>query len=348
MNNSGQLLNTLPKQIIRSIEQKPINYNIIVMGESYSGKSSLIKNIFCLGESPQANWCDDLLHEVCDMAGTANPLAQLTGTHSINLEKNNTSISASRYTINENGIRMNLTVYEIGGIGDSVYNSFDWVPAKNLIMNRYEEYHMEEDSGILDNDKRIHACLYMLSPTTNMREIDITSMYEMGQIVNVIPIIGKADMLSDEQYKEMKERIFSTLISNKVQLFDSMYVDECKKVVEINFMPLGYSSPNRPYAYGVSSTRAESDIKILRDLLISQHLVDLIEVTDKYYETYHRNKMIVDILTKKSSSISEDFQRRIELEESKIKKLLKRIEQKQSSYQMLAAQHKSIIPKELL
>ncbi|KAI5149473.1 hypothetical protein NEAUS05_1792 [Nematocida ausubeli] len=350
MNKISQTLNSLPKQITKSIESIPINYNIMVMGESSTGKSSLIRDIFGLdtAEGISVEWDDDLLHEIGDMACTANPLAQLISIHPSNLEKNKTTITATRYTLKEHEIKMKLTVYEVGGIGDAVNNLFDWVPAKNLIMNRYEEYHMEEDKGILDNDKRIHVCLYLVKPTDVLREIDIVTMQVLGEIVNVIPIISKADMLSDEKYIEMKESMLSTLISNKVRLFDSILVDECKKVVEINFMPLRYSSPNRAYSYGESVGQGVSDIKTLQNLLISQHLVDLIEVTDKYYETYYREKMIIDIFRQKNSKISEDFQRMLGLEESKIKKISKRIEQKQASYQMLIAQHISTLPKELL
>ncbi|KAI5189227.1 septin 7 [Nematocida minor] len=347
MDRTGQLLNTLPGQIVRSIEDTPVSYNVIVMGESYSGKSSLISSLFSIETDSELIRDDTLFHEVCDMACTNNPLAELMDTEAHCLERNNTSISATRYILNESGIKMNLTVYEIGGIGDSVNSSYDWVPAKNLVLNRYEEYHMEEDHGQLKEDKRIHACLYLISPTDVLREIDVLCMYEMGKITNLIPIISKSDMLTEEKYREMKEAVCSHLISRNVQLFDSICVDECKKVVELNFLPLKFSTPGRVYPYGTSSEN-DADVCTLRDLLISQHLVDLKEVTDGYYETYRRNKLIVEILIVKDSGISEDFQRRMELEEAKAKKLAKKIEEKKASYQILIAQHKNAIPKELL
>lgn len=348
LDRTEDLLNSLPKQIVKSIEESHIDYNVMVMGESYSGKTSLINSVFNIGVEPSEYTCDEeFFKEVCDMACTNNPLAELIDYSGSSLEKNSTSISGTSYLLNEDGVKMNLTVYEISGIGDSIHSSNDWILAKNLVLNRYEEYHMEEDHGLLKNDKRIHVCLYVINPTQALRDIDISCMQEMGKIVNIIPIISKADMLSDESYKKSKEYIFSTLILNKVQLFDSIFIDECKKVVELNFMPLKYSTPNRVYPYS-TDTGTHNDINTLRDLLISQHLVDLIEVTDAYYETYRRNKLIVEILIGKDTGISEDFQRRMGLEELKIKKLRKIVEEKKTRYQMLIAQHKTIIPPELL
>lgn len=348
MDRTGQHLNTLPGQIIRSVEARPIDYNVMIMGESHSGKTSLINSLFSIDQSKKPERNEEIFQEVCDMACTNNPLSELMDTETYPLEKTNTTISAVKCILNENGLRLNLTVYEIGGIGDSVNSSYDWAPAKNLVLNRYEEYHMEEDFGLLKNDKRIHVCLYMINPTDIVREIDIKSMYEMGKIVNVIPVIGKGDMLTDEEYRKMKEQVFSSLVSQKVQLFDSIFIDECKKVVELNFMPLRYSTPGRVYPYADNLPRTDSDIKILRDLLISQHMIDLKEVTDAYYETYRRNKLIVEILIGKDSGISKDFQRTMELEELKAKKLSKKVEEKKEAYQMLISQYKADLPKELL
>ncbi|KAH9387328.1 septin 7 [Nematocida major] len=343
---TGNMLNTLPRQIMQSIESEPIYYNVMVMGEGYAGKTSLVRALFGIGEcKPEKN--DGIFHEVCDMACTNNPLAELMDASEHSLEKNSTSISATSYTLWENSISMHLTVYEVGGIGDSLHSSCDWALAKNLVLNRYEEYHLEEESGLLRNDKRVHVCLYLISPTDILRDIDVKCMREMGKIVNVIPILSKADMLTDEAYKACKESVFSALMANNVQLFDSIFIDECKKVVELNFMPLKYSTPGRVYPY-THEAGSSSDINTLRDLVISQHMVDLIEVTDAYYETYRRNKIIVDILIVKDSGISEDFQRRMCLEEAKVKKLAKAVGEKKTRYQMLIAQQKSTIPPELL
>ncbi|KAI5184976.1 septin 7 [Nematocida homosporus] len=350
MEQTSSLVNTLPNQIIKGIEDTGINYNIIVAGEGYSGKTSLIQSLFGI-DMQTATRDNDLFHEVCDMVCTNNPLADLLeAAPAVKLDSLGISVSATRVTLQEESIHLNLTIYEISHIGDSLKNQLDWTPIRNLIFNRYEEYHMEEDLGTNIQDKRIHCCLYLTNPRIIPRQVDINVMKEIGQITNLIPVISKADTLTSEEYKQMKETLFSTLVAHKVQLFDSILIDECKKVVELNFVPLRFSTLNRIYPYHAHQSQhtQESDLVTLRDLLIKSHAIDLVEVTEKYYEHYRRNKMIVDVLTATDSGLDENFKRKIGLEETKLKTLTKRLAEKKKNYLLLISQHKHLISEDLI
>lgn len=346
MEQANALLNTIPGQIVRSIEEAGVCYNLIVAGEGYSGKTSLIRQLF--GVEGETERDEAFFHEVCDMTCTTNPLAELIDTPVLaSLDRTNISITATRGTLHDQQTKLHLTVYEVSGIGDAVVCEADWVPIRNLILNRYEEYLMEEEAGALVRDKRIHCCLYLMLPRRAPREIDLLTMKEIGNITNLVPIIAKADMLTPKEYKEIKESVFSALVAHQVRLFDSILVDECKKVVELSFMPLKYFTPHRQYPYSTQE-ETDSEIGVFRELLLSVHAIDLVEMTEKFYETYRRSKLIVEILTSPESGLDEQFKRAVTLEEAKLKTLSKRIDEKKKHYQSLIAQHRQSIPEELL
>lgn len=342
----NNLVGCIPVQIRRGIEEKGIDYNIAVAGEGFSGKSSLIRNVFGL-DINKTEKDQSFFNEVCDIVCTSNPLADLLGASSTS-SRSNLSITAARSTLVEESTRINLTVYEISGIGDSVDPENDWIPVRNLISNRYEEYHMEEDKGSNATDRRIHCCLYVLSPRRKPRQIDVKAMKEIGKITNLIPVVSKADSLTGEEYKEVKETLFAALTQEEVQLFDSILVDEFRKVVELSFLPLRHSTPGRVYPHSLPAQPVLSpDITSLRDLLIRSHAIDLVEVMEKYYEKYRKNKLVVEILTQPNPVLDEDFTRKIRLEEAKINLLFTRVEEKRKAYLSLVAQQKKLIPEEL-
>ena len=46
-------------------------------------------------------------------------------------------------------------------------------------------------------DTRIHCCLYFINPTGHsLRPIDIIVMKKLSEVVNVVPVIAKADSLT--------------------------------------------------------------------------------------------------------------------------------------------------------
>ncbi|KAI5170794.1 septin 7 [Nematocida sp. LUAm3] len=347
MEETNALVSALPGQIVRNIEKTGIYYNLIVVGEGYSGKTSFIKSLFNL-YMDESQLDDEFFHEVCDMACTASPLASLLETPGeMNYDSSKITITASRGILTEGPVKIFLTIYEISNVGDSMYNRIDWCPIRNLIYNRYEEYHIEEENVTNTMDKRIHCCLYFLNPRTVPREIDLKIMQELGDKVNLIPVISKADILDPEEYKAIKDALFSELMSNKVKLFDSILIDECKKVVEINFLPLRYSTPNRIYTYSTETQPTSAgDLIVLKNILIQSHMIDLIETTEKFYEEYRQRKLIIDLVEMKQegSGLDDNFKRTILLHEKRIEELKKKIKAKKQNYQLLLEQCKEMQP----
>lgn len=331
--------------------RRGIDYNIMVAGSSYIGKSTFIESLLHFnrvkamevkeageGKELRGRREDSMFHEVCDIVCTNNPLSELLEEKiENNIEHMNLTVITTKLVIDEKDYISRVTVYEVGGIGDSSDSEEDWVPLRNIILNRYEEYHVMEES----KDKRIHICLYFIEPSGVLREIDIKSMKEVGKICNLIPVIGKSDILSDRELREFKDKISGALSSSNINTFDYVLTSERKKVVELNFLPLRVVGGSvkegaegedgrreRSYGWGGCQeiTEDSSDFGKIRNIVISSYAVDLIEKTEKYYEEYRANKMAVNILTG-NTSIDDNFRRKIRLEESKLKHQMKRMEE---------------------
>ena len=61
-------------------------------------------------------------------------------------------------------------------------------------------------------DTRIHCCLYFISPTGHsLRAIDVIVMKKLSEVVNVVPVIAKADSLTLEERVAFKEKVSSTV-----------------------------------------------------------------------------------------------------------------------------------------
>lgn len=76
----------------------------------------------------------------------------------------------------------------------------------------------EEEQRIHRNPKfeerRIHAMLYLIEPTAlGLKKFDIDFMRRVAPRVNLIPIIAKADGLSDKEKGQFKEIVRDTRLS---------------------------------------------------------------------------------------------------------------------------------------
>jgi septin 7 len=117
------------------------------------------------------------------------------------------SISAD---IEENGVRLRLTVVDTPGFGDFVNNDDSWRPIVENIEQRFDAYLDAENRvnrmNIVDN--RVHACVYFIQPTGHsLKSLDIEVMRRLHTKVNLIPVIAKADTLTDEEIADFKARV---------------------------------------------------------------------------------------------------------------------------------------------
>ncbi|XP_010071217.1 PREDICTED: neuronal-specific septin-3-like, partial [Pterocles gutturalis] len=112
--------------------------------------------------------------------------------------------------IEEKGVKMKLTVTDTPGFGDQINNENCWDPIIKYINEQYERYLREEILITRKRkipDTRVHGCVYFIPPPGQwLRPLDLEFMRRLSKIVNVVPVIAKADTLTLEERAEFKQR----------------------------------------------------------------------------------------------------------------------------------------------
>ncbi|KAL5495291.1 CDC3 [Sanghuangporus weigelae] len=284
----------LPNQVHRKSVRKGFQFTAMVVGESGLGKSTLINTLFNTTLYPPKE--------------VLPPSAERPKTVAIE------SISAD---IEENGVRLRLTVVDTPGFGDFVNNEDSWKPIVENIESRFDAY-LEQENRVNRQkiaDNRVHACMYFLQPTGHsLKPIDIEFMRRLHAKVNLIPIIAKADTLTDEEIASFKQRVLNDIAYHKIQIFQApTYENEDEEtqaeqeeiaskipfaVVGSNQLvqtPDGRQVRGRAYPWGVVEVDNEDhcDFVKLRQMLIRTYMEELREYTNSHlYEAYRTEKLL--------------------------------------------------------
>ena len=174
----------LPYQVYRRALHRGFHFNLLLVGESGLGKSSLINSMFW-GDLLCKDDYDDLVPGV---------------------------IQSSRVSVEEEEVRLELNILHLPGYGDSIDNTRCWQPIREFINQQFEDYLQHETRldrrGLTIPDTRIHACLYFISPVGHgLKPLDMEFMRTFQDSVNIIPIIAKADTFTVEEKKLFKNKV---------------------------------------------------------------------------------------------------------------------------------------------
>ncbi|CAP70398.1 uncharacterized protein PODANS_3_4770 [Podospora anserina S mat+] len=285
----------LPNQWHRKSVRKGFNFNVMVVGESGLGKSTLVNTLF-----------NTSLYPPKERKGPSLEIVPKT-----------VSIQSISADIEEAGVRLRLTVVDTPGFGDFVNNDESWRPIVDNIEQRFDAYLDAENKvnrmNIVDN--RIHACVFFIQPTGHsLKPLDIEVMKRLHTKVNLIPVIAKSDTLTDEEVVTFKARILADIKYHKVQIFEGprYELDDEETIAENNeimskvpFAVVGANTEvtnadgrkvrGRAYPWGVIEVDNEEhcDFVKLRQMLIRTHMEELKENTNNtLYENYRTDKLI--------------------------------------------------------
>ncbi|KAF7985269.1 hypothetical protein HWV62_6405 [Athelia sp. TMB] len=219
--------------------------------------------------------------------------------------------------IEENGVRLHLNVVDTPGFGDFVNNDDSWRPIVENIESRFDSYLEQENrvnrQKVIDN--RVHACLYFIQPTGHsLKQIDIEFMRRLHTKVNLIPIIAKADTLTDEEIADFKARILADIAHHNIHIFqaptyeneDEETIAEAEEIAsKIPFAVVGSDKVvrtadgrevrGRVYPWGVIEVDNEEhcDFVKLRQMLVRTYMEELREYTnDVLYENWRTEKLL--------------------------------------------------------
>ncbi|KAK4832010.1 hypothetical protein QYF61_020448 [Mycteria americana] len=277
---------SLPDQLVKKSIKQGFCFNILCIGETGSGKSTLINSLF------NTNFDDPV------------------STHFLP----NVRLRAQTYELQESDVLLKLTIVNTVGFGDQINKEDSYQPIVDYIDAQFEAYLQEElkikRSLFSYHDTRIHVCLYFISPTGHsLKTLDLLTMKSLDSKVNIIPIIGKADSISKTELQKFKNKIMSELVSNGVQIYQFPTDDETVSKINtimnghLPFAVVGSTEEvkignkmvrARQYPWGIVQVENENhcDFVKLREMLICTNMEDLREQTHaRHYELYRRCRL---------------------------------------------------------
>ncbi|KAF8530113.1 Septin-domain-containing protein [Hysterangium stoloniferum] len=283
----------LPNQKHKIVAKKGAHFTVMVVGESGLGKTTLINTLFSTELSSPKNY----------QRRHVKQLDKLTEVEIIKAE------------LEEKAFRVKLTVIDTPGFGDYVNNRDSWSPIIDFIDDQHEAYMRQEQQPQRENkiDLRVHACLYFIRPTGHtLKPLDIEIMKRLGTRVNLIPVIAKADTLTQNDLALFKKRVRDVIRVQGIRIYSPPMEDDDEAAVEharslADAMPFsiigstedvatpdGRTVKGRKYLWGVAEVENEAhcDFRKLRALLIRTHMLDLISTTEElHYENYRQQQM---------------------------------------------------------
>ncbi|XP_072127080.1 septin-6 isoform X1 [Mobula birostris] len=276
----------MPDQLVNKSVCQGFSFNILCVGETGLGKSTLMDTLFNT-----------------KFEGDPAPHNQ-PGVH----------IKSNSYELQESNVRLKLSIVNSVGFGDQINKEESYKSIVEFIDAQFEAY-LQEELKIKRtlhsyHDSRVHVCLYFIAPTGHsLKSLDLVTMKKLDSKVNIIPIIAKADSISKTELQKFKIKIMSELVSNGVQIYQFPTDDET--VAEINgtmnaqlpFAVVGSTEEvkignkmmkARQYPWGTVQVENENhcDFVKLREMLIRVNMEDLREQTHaRHYELYRRCKL---------------------------------------------------------
>jgi len=281
---------SLPDQLVLRATKRGFHFNVLCIGETGIGKSTLMSTLF-----------------------NSNNFDMEQQTHS----KDHVSLKISEYDLKESGVQLNLSILETVGYGDQINRNDSYEPVLQYINEQFERY-LQEELKIRRNlwnytDTRVHVCLYFISPTGhNLKAIDLMTMKALETKVPIIPLIAKADTISKHDLTAFKQRIIKELNDNHVKFYqfpvDSKLDERTRKNNNAlnHLMPFavvgsveehnmnGKITRARKYPWGTVEVENKNHCEFvhLRNAVLRQNLEDLRETThNDHYELFRREKL---------------------------------------------------------
>uniref|UniRef100_A0A3P9PRV9 Septin 9b n=1 Tax=Poecilia reticulata TaxID=8081 RepID=A0A3P9PRV9_POERE len=201
-------IDAILEQMRRKAMKQGFELNLMVVGQSGLGKSTLMNTLFKSKVSR-------------NKSVQSNPEERIPKT---------VEIKSISHDIEEKGVRMKLTVIDTPGFGDQINNENCWQPIMKFINDQYEAY-LQEEININRKkripDSRVHCCIYFIPPTGHcLRPLDVEFMRRLSKVVNIVPVIAKADTLTLEERDSFKQTIREELRANGIDVYPQKEFDE--------------------------------------------------------------------------------------------------------------------------
>jgi len=182
--------------------------------------------------------------------------------------------------------------------------------------------------------------LYFIQPTGHaLKPLDIEFMRRLHTKVNLIPVIAKADTLTDDEVAEFKARILADIAYHNIQIFqaptyeneDEETITETEEIAgkipfaivgsdQVIVLPNGRHVRGRSYPWGVIEVDNEEhcDFVKLRQMLVRTYMEELREYTnDVLYENWRTEKLL-SMGVAQDSSVFKEINPALRMQEERV------------------------------
>ncbi|KAF7721505.1 hypothetical protein EC973_004554 [Apophysomyces ossiformis] len=198
----------------RSRKNALSQFNVMVVGFSGVGKTSFVRTLVeALKLEMSKERRDSFVKQHTEAQNHLDgPLCKTLEPYTVTMD------------VDVSGERMSLTLIDTPGF------QTDYLVDKQLhdILSYIEhqfDLALAEENKVKRNpkaiDTQVHACLYFIDPSKrSLGEYDIRILTRLSKRVNVIPVIGKADMLTRAQRNRLKPAILQSIFTeHKIPLY---------------------------------------------------------------------------------------------------------------------------------
>lgn len=270
-----------------SVHLKPriINFNIMVAGLSGLGKTTLCEALL---ESWQETPTDDVLKKKKRKSGQTLEVQ--------------VSPPLEWHDVAANTI-LRVRIIDTPGFGNKINHQNSVQTITGYIQKcRLAQLHMEQSTNPSSDEERlVHVCLYFLSPGRFL-EIDRHFLRHVHHEIPIVPIIAKADTLTNEEIAHYRAMLRRTCQKEKIKIYD---FDENSSTVSKQSANESYNrgrrkgealaiiarDANYPWGKARSFDPNHSDLKLIRDLLLSEHTERFLEKSKQQYMKYRARRM---------------------------------------------------------
>lgn len=327
---------SLPYQFVRKTQNNGFQFNMLCVGETGMGKTTLVESLFNM----------KMEFEPC------------------NHELKTVELRTKTHEVQEGGANVKLRVIETAGFGDQLDKEKSAQVIVDYINFQFEAY-LKEELKVKRNlsyydDTRIHACLYFISPTGHgLKALDMVTLRELSKRVNVIPVIAKADTACKDELIRFKQKVIAELKAHQIEIYQFPTEDETVRkenaalnallpfaiVGSIDFVTKedGRVVRARRYPWGIVEVENEEhcDFVKLREAILRTNQDSLRERTHSVlYERYRRDRLrqmkmcdgdagpkMMEAFVQRQKELREEFQR---AEEQYQREFLLRVNKKEA------------------
>jgi septin 3/9/12 len=283
---------SITKQIEKRLLKRGFQFNIMVVGQSGLGKTTLVNSLFA--------------SHLANTSSRVNSEEKLTRTPKVKVVSQ---------TIEENGVRFKINIIDTPGYGDQINNEGCWDPIHKYIKEQHVLYLRQELTAQRKPylpDTRVHCVLFFIQPNGHgLKPIDITVLKKLSETANVVPVIAKSDSMTLAEREAFKNILQKEFAYHRLRLYPNNLEDYDEEERQVNariremlpfaivgsentIMVDGKQVRGRKTRWGVIDIENETHCEFphLRKFLISTRLQDLIETTAQiYYEKFRFSRL---------------------------------------------------------